>query len=260
MSHKNEQGHWQNKRGEYVHPDLVQVDKKLEDEVVEELVGKAIALQTSMSVFKTEAFDQCYDFLDLLRQNYNMERLAGRSGAVTLKNYDGTAEVQIAVAKLITFDQKLALAKEKVNEYLTEKTAHADPEIQTLILKAFDVKNGKVDAKQIISLKSYKIEHPKWVEAMAMIDDATEIAGTKSYIRFKERVDGAIDGELKTCVLDLASVPFIDADDVPAMKFEQLMRDMKSYMESINVKLTHDDMDSLSANSFIFMLADGAVK
>lgn len=213
MSHKNEQGHWQNKRGEFVHPDLVPVDKKLEDEVVENLVAGARAEHERMVEFKTRAFAECYDFVDMLRQEYNMDRLAAsKTGAVTLKNYDGTAEVQIAVAKLITFDQKLALAKEKVNEYLTEKTAHADPEIQTLITKAFDVKNGKVDAKQILSLKSYKIEHPKWVEAMAMIDDATEIAGTKSYIRFKERADRKVDGELKTIVLDLAAVPIKESE------------------------------------------------
>ncbi len=206
-------GHWQNKRGELVHPDLVPVDKKLEDEVVENLVAGAKVEHERMVEFKTRAFAECYDFVDMLRQEYNMDRLAASStGAVTLKNYDGTAEVQIAVAKLITFDQKLALAKEKVNEYLTEKTAHADPEIQTLILKAFDVKNGKVDAKQIISLKSYKIEHPKWVEAMAMIDDATEIAGTKSYIRFKERDGRKIDGELKNIVLDIASVQIKESE------------------------------------------------
>jgi hypothetical protein len=39
---------------------------------------------------------------------------------------------------------------------------------------------------------------------MKMIDDATEIAGTKSYIRFRERDEA---GEMKTIILDFAAIP-----------------------------------------------------
>ncbi len=192
---------------------MVPVDKKLETEVVESLVAKAKAEHERLKAFKAEAFAQCYDYVELLRQEYGMDRMAAsRQGSITLKTFDGTAEVQIQVAKLITFDQKLSLAKEKIDEYLTEKTAHADPEIQTLITRAFEVKNGKVDAKQIFSLKQYPIKHPKWIEAMGMIDDATEIAGTKSYIRFKERPSGRIDAPLQTVVLDLAAIAVTEQD------------------------------------------------
>ncbi|PKZ28676.1 hypothetical protein CYJ41_07915, partial [Campylobacter ureolyticus] len=110
------------------------------------------------------------------------------------------------VAKQISFDNKLALAKEKIDEYLDEKTENADAEIRTLITRAFDVKNGKVDAKMVLSLKQYPISNPKWIEAMKMIDEAVEIVGTKSYIRFREREDERIDGALKMIVLDIAGV------------------------------------------------------
>jgi hypothetical protein len=213
MAKIDERGHWQNKRGELVHPDMVPVDKKLEDEVVEELLEKAMVAHGQLEEFKLEAFAQCYDYVDLLRQEYGMDRMAGSSqGSVTLKNFNGTKEVQIQVAKLIQFDQKLSLAKEKIDEYLTEKTQDVDPEIQTLITRVFEVKNGKVDAKQIFGLKNYPIKHPKWLEAMTMIDDATEIAGTKAYIRFKKRIDGKVDGALQTVILDLAALPITEAD------------------------------------------------
>lgn len=203
----NEQGAWRDKEGNYKHPDLVPVDKQLEDELVMKLVSDAKAVNETLAQFKASAFEQCYAFVDILRQKYGLNRLEkSESGSVTLRAYDGTAEVQIQVAKLIVFDAKLKLAKEKLDEYFTEKTEDSDPEIKTLILRAFEVRNGKVDAKQILSLKSYPITHPKWREAMLMIDDATEIAGTKSYIRFKERKDGLIDGDMVAIPLDLASV------------------------------------------------------
>lgn len=208
MPKTNEQGHWQDKRGGFVHPDLIAVDKKLEDETVEKLVDEAKSVQEMLIEFKAKAFDTCHAFVELLRQQYGMDRTEGsKLGSVTLRNFNGTKEVIIQVANVFAFDQKLALAKEKIDEYLTEKTEHADAEIQTLITRAFEVKNGKVDAKQIIGLKSYNITHPKWVEAMAMIDDATEIAGTKSYIRFRERDNNEVSGELNTIVLDMASLP-----------------------------------------------------
>lgn len=202
----NEKGMWRNKEGDFIHPDMITPDKQLEDETVESIVKGALVLQKQMIEFKAKAFEECYGFVDLLRQKYNMERITSKSGTVTLKNFDGTKIVEIQVSKLISFDQKLSLAKEKIDEYLTLKTNGADVEIQTLITRVFDVKNGKVDAKQILSLKSYPIQHELWKEAMSMIDDATEIAGTKSYIRFKHRKNGEVDGSLEHIVLDLAGL------------------------------------------------------
>ncbi len=212
MAFKDEHGRWRNKEGTFIHKDMVGVDKQLEDEVVEKLTAAALNLQWMMKAFKVGAFEECYGFVDLLRQKYDMERITSKSGTVTLKSFDGVCVVEIQVAKLISFDQKLSLAKEKVDEYLTEKTNGADAEIQTLITRAFDVKNGKVDAKQILSLKSYPITHPLWKDAMAMIDDATEIAGTKSYIRFKRRKGGEIDGAMETIVLGIAGLEITDED------------------------------------------------
>ena len=207
MPKVNEHGQWRNKEGVFVHKDMVTVDKQLEDEVVEKLIAGALTLQDQMEAFKVAAFEECYGFVDLLRQRYNMERITSKSGTVTLKSFDGTKVVEIQITKLISFDQKLSLAKEKIDEYLTLKTNGADAEIQTLITRVFDVKNGgKVDAKQILSLKSYPIQHELWKEAMGMIDDATEIAGTKSYIRFKHRKNGEVDGALEHIVLDLAGL------------------------------------------------------
>lgn len=207
MPRLDEKGFWENKSGEYVHPDMVSVDKKLEDELVEKLINKANELHETMKKIKKEAYEECESFVDLLRQKYGLDRLSSsKSGAVTLKSFNGTKEVQICVQKQISFDQRLVLAKEKIDEYLDEKVEGADAEIRTLITHAFDVKNGKVDAKQILSLKQYPIEAAKWKEAMAMIDEATEIVGSKSYIRFRQRAGDKIDGEANLIVLDFAGI------------------------------------------------------
>lgn len=207
MAKLDNRGFWQNKNGEFIHPDLVNVDKKLEDELVCKLITKAKEVQKAMSEFKAYAYSECEAFMDALRQNYGIDRAANsKLGNITLKSFDGVNEVNIAIAKLISFDNKLALAKEKIDEYLDEKTENADAEIRTLITRAFDVKNGKVDAKQILSLKQYPIKNEKWQEAMDMIDESTEIIGTKRYIRFRQRNGEQVYGELENIGLDFAGL------------------------------------------------------
>jgi hypothetical protein len=188
MAEQNEKGLWKNKQGDYVHPDLIPVDKKIEDELVIELVKTADELQAKMSQFKKQAYDKCYSLVDLLLQEYEIDRLSGSDiGSVTFKSFDGSKEVQIQIAKQFTFDAKLSLAKEKIDEFLLAITENSGSEVRTLIIRAFEVQDGKVDAKQIMSLKSYDIAHPKWLEAMQLIADAIEVVGTKSYIRFKKK-------------------------------------------------------------------------
>jgi chemotaxis protein CheD len=73
--------------------------KQLEDEVAEKLIAGALNIQQYMKGFKVAAFEECYGFVDLLRQKYNMERITSKSGTVTLKSFDGTKVVEIQVAK-----------------------------------------------------------------------------------------------------------------------------------------------------------------
>jgi len=145
------------------------------------------------------------DYMEMMREKYDIDPMRGAKGNVTLQSYDGLNKVQVAVQTHIDFDEKLTLAKEKLDVYFTEKTEDADPEIKTLITKVFDVnKDGNVNAKQILSLKSYNITHPVWLEAMAIIDDAIEIVGSKSYIRFYSRK--SIEDKWENISLDFAAL------------------------------------------------------
>jgi hypothetical protein len=52
-----------------------------------------------------------------------------------------------------------------------------------------------------------------------MIDEATEIAGTKSYIRFKQRNRLKLDGAMETIILDLAALP-VEEVEIQTVKDE----------------------------------------
>ena len=184
-----EDGFWIDKKGEKVHPDLIKADDKLKDDVVEKLCQKAKGVSQHIFDFKQLAFSEVEEFYNLLLEKYKVDiKKNSKKGNLTLENYSGTFKVIIAVADRIAFDEKLTIAKTKIDEYLHEVTENASADIQTLITKAFEVdKKGDISPKKIMALKAYDIKHKKWLEAMGIIDEATEIVSSKNYIRFYSR-------------------------------------------------------------------------
>lgn len=206
MAIKDERGFWINGRGEAVHRDMIKANEQLRDELVERFIQAAKNLSSLISVFKTEANEQVEGYFDLLLQNYNLdEKAKSKKGNFILENFSSTAKIEIRVSELLTFDEKLQVAKMKIDEYLKEATKDASFEIQTLILKAFEVdKKGHVDSKKIFALKSYEIRDPRWIEAMEIIDESKKVSSTKSYIRFYTREN--TDQDWQIVPLDIAGV------------------------------------------------------
>ena len=196
---------WYDKRGNEIHKDLVPHEEKLKTELVYDIVDRALFGVHLLERFKNQVTSQIREYMQMMREKYNLDVMRGAKGNITLQSFDGLRKVQVAVQQHVDFDEKLSLAKEKIDQYLKEKTKHADPEIKTLILNAFEVdKKGNVDAKKIFALKKYKISDPMWHEAMALIDDAVEIVGSKSYIRFYVR--DSVDEKWRNVSLDFASI------------------------------------------------------
>jgi len=206
MAKTDEHGNWLNKSAKPTHPELIRRDEKLKDELIGELILKADNASAELLAFKLAAKGDIEAYYALLLEKYDIDAKANtKKGNLTIANYSNTMKVQISNADNITFDEKLNIAKIKIDEYLHEVTENSSPDIKTLINKAFEVdKKGDVNAKKILALKGYNIEHPKWLEAMSIIDESIEIVSTKSYIRFYKR--DSIDDEWQMINLDLAGV------------------------------------------------------
>ncbi len=206
MAKKVGDGLWLNRRGEAVHPDYVKPEEKIKDEMVDELLSKALGIKGEMAKFKKEANDKIEAYFSLLLQNYNVDAKAkSKKGNLNLENYSATAKVEIRIAETLEFDEKLQVAKFKVDEYLSDVTKDSSAEIKMLIGKAFEVdKKGNVDAKKIFALKSYDIKDSRWQEAMQIIDESKQVSRTKPYIRFYVREN--VDAKYELVPLDIAGV------------------------------------------------------
>jgi len=195
-----------NARGEKVHVDLIKGDEKMKDELVNHLLGEAVAFSGIMSEFKQKAEQKVDEYFTDLMSKYGLNpKGKAKKGNITLENFAGTAKVQIAVSDKLVFDEKIQLARMKFDEYFEEVTEGSSEEIKLLITKAFDVdKEGNVDVKKILELRSYNIRHPKWVEGVALIEESKKVVSNKSYIRFYKREDTSRAYEHVS--LDMASV------------------------------------------------------
>lgn len=205
MAKIDESGRWYDRSGNPVHLDLIRLPEKLKDETVEGLIAKAMEREKELGEFRKYAEGEVAAYFSLLLEKYGVdERSNSKKGNLTLENYSATAKVEIRIQETLSFDERLQVAKLKIDEYLKDATKNSSPEIQILISKAFEVdKTGKVDAKKIFGLKAYDIQDVRWKQAMEIIDEAKQVSKTTPYIRFYTRED--ISQKYRLVALDIAS-------------------------------------------------------
>jgi len=197
-------GYMQRADGSLVHKKLVSPLDLQRDDLVKDLVQRARAVQQPMAEFKKAAMEEIAGFVSESAANYDA-RLGGKKGNVTLISFDGRYKVQRSYAENIYFDERLQAAKALIDECIHAWAKGSRVEIKTLIDDAFQVdKQGKINTTRVLGLKRLDIKDEKWKSAMKAISDSMQVAGTKSYVRFYERVG---DSEEYTSIpLDIAAL------------------------------------------------------
>ena len=195
-------GYMTNTAGHLVPVRLVSDLDMLRDQTVRTLVHQALNLSELLAKFKAAAFSDIAEFVQTSAEQYDVKRGGGK-GNVTLVSYDGKYKVVRALQDKIRFDERLVAAKSLIDECITEWSETSPDEMKVLVNMAFEVdKEGKVNVGRVLDLRRYKISNPKWRTAMQAISDSLSVIGSKSYVRFFERV-GETD-EYKPISLDIA--------------------------------------------------------
>lgn len=199
-------GYWEAADGSLVPVSKVADVDKARDKLVKDLCAKAKALNEALAAFKGETMVDIATFVQRSADEYNVVmRGAAGKGNVTLVTYDGRLKVVRAMAEKIAFDERLQVAKAKVDECIHRWAKGANKNLQVLVNKAFETdKEGNVSAGRILSLRSYQIDDPDWKLAMDAIADSMRVSASKSYVRFYERDD--VSGEYRAISLDVAGV------------------------------------------------------
>ncbi|MEN3964722.1 DUF3164 family protein, partial [Enterobacter hormaechei] len=105
------------------------------------------------SDFKRRAFDECYAWLDLVAEKYGRTR-GGAKGNVTFSSFDGAQQITIRVQETLTFGPELQIAKDLIDECVTEWSEGANANLRAIISDAFQVdKEGQLNTGRILSLR-----------------------------------------------------------------------------------------------------------
>ena len=176
----------------------------LRDDLVRDIVAAAREQSQALAKFKGQVFGDIEAFIQLSGEKYGVN-MGGRKGNVSLLSFDGRYKIQRAVAESLTFDERLQVAKELVDQCIHEWAEGSRSEIRALINDAFQVdKEGRVNTARILSLRRLAINDDKWQMAMTAIGESIQVAGSKTYFRVYERVGDS--DQYQPISLDIAAL------------------------------------------------------
>jgi hypothetical protein len=193
--------YWRDETGALLPANLVKSARLLEDGLVRTIAAGALAINASIARFKSLSFAEAQAMLATLAQDYNVT-LGGKAGNVSFYSHDRAWKVQITVQERIGVNAGIEVAKALFNEWLKE--ADASDEVKAVVMGAFGLDDqGRVRVAELVRLRRFAIEHPKWRAGMQAIEEALERLDSKPYLRVYRRRD---DGSYEHIALDLASV------------------------------------------------------
>lgn len=181
-------GYRVNNCGHMVPVESIKAIDLLRDDTVTRIIKSAHDVQKQMRDFKRKALDDITTFVAVSAEQYGL-KWGGKKGNLNLVSYDGKYKVLLAISDSLTFDERLQIAKQLVDECIHEWTADSNANIKALVEHAFQTdKQGNINTARIFSLMRLKIDDAKWQEAMNALKDSIQITSTSQYLRLYERV------------------------------------------------------------------------
>jgi hypothetical protein len=182
------------------------IDKKVlaRHLVVENVLSKVAKAQAELMTLKKELFCEVKGYLDSVASEYGEDW----KGNARLLNFDKTKEIEMSIYRSIRFDERLNIAKSKIDDCLKRWSGSATAELKMIVLRAFNVdKKGNVDVRQILGLKQFRFEDPVWQEAMNIIDESITMTNSKEYLIFSSRDNPR--GQFKSISLNFSNLEVV---------------------------------------------------
>lgn len=176
-----------NAQGAFIPIENVKPVDKLRDDLVKNLMYKTKGVQKIIEDHRNICWEDIKAFLEISASEHNV-KYGGEKGNITLLSYDGKYKVIIANQDYISFNEKLQIAKDLIDECIRKWAKGADKNLLALVNDAFKVdKQGKISTEKILGLRRLEINDFTWNEAMKAITESITVEDSKRYIRFYER-------------------------------------------------------------------------
>jgi hypothetical protein len=203
MAIKRKQGkheYWIDGEGLMVPAKHISQEDKDRDKVVEDVCHEARKIQMIVKNAKQLMLQAIDGYLAQIAASYGEEW----QGNATLTNFSQTLQVEVKNAKILAFDEKLKIAKSKIDKCIEKWAVGSKTEIIALVNQAFKVnQKGQMDVPALLKLPQLEINDSTWQEAMAIIKDSVTVQFTKKYVNIREKAE---DGSWRTLTLNFSSL------------------------------------------------------
>lgn len=192
--------YWLDGEGLKVPVEYVSEEDQQRDKFVDDLLDDAMRLQGLIGSYKAKMQKKVEAYLDEVAGNYG-ENWAGNA---RIRNFSQDAEVEVRQAKLLAFDETLAIAKKKIDNCISKWAQGSRTEIIALVNQAFRVnQKQQIDVKEIMKLLTLDIHDEEWQEAMEIIKKSITVESTKQYLIFRRRDET---GKMQTITLNYSAL------------------------------------------------------
>lgn len=196
-------GYWKKADGTLVPEKAVKPIDRERTRLVNGIADKALKLQAAITEYKQAVMAEIDAFVARAATEHGV-KIGRVKGNMTLPTFDGSRRIQVQVQDSIDFDERLQLAKAKIDECLHRWSKGARTEIKVLVQSAFEVDaKGEINARKVLELRKHAFDDAEWQEAMTLIADSVTRTFAKRYMRVQIRRD---DGSYETVALDPASL------------------------------------------------------
>ncbi len=195
-------GYWKKADGTLVPEKAVKPIDRERTKLVEGVADKALKLQAAIAEYKAAVMADIDAFVARAAEVHDV-KIGRVKGNMTLPTFDGSKRVLVQVQDTIDFDERLQLAKAKIDEVIHRWSKGSRAEIKVLVQSAFEVDSkGAINARKVLELRKHAFEDAEWQEAMTLIADSVTRTFAKRYMRVQVRQPS---GAYETVALDPAA-------------------------------------------------------
>ena len=181
---QNKKKYWKNAEGDLIPVSRIFPHEKRTDRLVESLHRRIEKLQEKIKTEKAAIAAGIQKYLDEVAAEHGEEW----EGGTSIFNFDKTKQIEVRLGKHFVTDERLNIAKKKIDSLIMKWSDGASDNIIALVNKAFKIdKKGNVDIKQIMGLRELKIKDKEWKEAMKIISDSITVDYSKTYFNFRKK-------------------------------------------------------------------------
>lgn len=175
------------------------------DQIVRRILKRYRAAQAALERVKADTIDDLATLEQLAATEADVRDFKAKGGNCTVASYDGMVTVQVKNRVFSGMDERAAIAKQLLDEFVTELTeGETKDDIVKIVNSLMNTRSGDINRTAAIRIVSLNLKAEKFRQAKQLLQDSMYAAQSKTYIYVEER--SSRDADPEAIHLDIAKL------------------------------------------------------